>query len=158
MALFAETFSDWALGGRLTLTRLGPWRALLSAAAKPRDVQDEVLRRILEVNAKTEFGSAHGFSDIKSPDDYRRAVPVQTFDTLHPYVAAQDTTDSLALTTAPPVFYQRTSGTLGTPKDGLRPARRYAPVHRQGCRYRQPGDRRSHGGRHPLRLSDRIDL
>jgi hypothetical protein len=80
-------------------------------------VQDEVLHRILEVNAKTEFGSAHGFSDIKSPDDYRRAVPVQTFDTLHPYVAAQDTTDSLALTTAPPVFYQRTSGTLGTPKD-----------------------------------------
>ncbi len=117
MVLFAQTLSNWALSSRLTLTRLGPWKTLLAAAATPQAVQDELLRRILAANARTEFGSAHGFSDITGPDDYRRAVPVQTFDTLAPYVAAQDTTDRLALTTAPPVFYQRTSGTLGTPKD-----------------------------------------
>ncbi len=117
MALFAETLSNWALSSRLTVTRFGPWRDLLVAAAAPRNAQEDVLRRILEVNAKTEFGGAHGFSAIKGPDDFHRAVPVQTFDTLQPYAAAQDATGAPGLTAAPPVFYQRTSGTLGTPKD-----------------------------------------
>ncbi len=117
MPSLTDTVANWALGSRLTLTRFGPWRNLLAAAATPRTVQDDVLRRILQTNAKTEFGGDHGFAEIKGADDYRRAVPIQTFDTLHPYATAQDTTGALALTAAPPVFYQRTSGTLGTPKD-----------------------------------------
>ncbi len=117
MASLTDTVVGWALGGRLTLTRFGPWRRFLAAAAMPRYAQDEVLHSILEVNAATEFGHAHGFSGIKGADDYRRTVPVQTFDTLRSYATAQDTTGAPALTAEKPVFYQRTSGTLGTPKD-----------------------------------------
>ncbi|MCZ6845449.1 MAG: GH3 auxin-responsive promoter family protein [Alphaproteobacteria bacterium] len=117
MASLADTMSSWALGGAFACTRFGPWRQFLMAAESPGPAQEETLRRILRANATTEFGRAHGFSEIKGQDDYRRAVPVQTFDTLRPYATAQDTTGAPSLTAAPPVFYQRTSGTLGTPKD-----------------------------------------
>lgn len=117
MASLADTVAGWTLGGALTLTRWGPWRRLLDAAQTPRQAQEATLARILGVNAATGFGDAHGFSSIKGPDDYRRAVPVQTFDTLQAYATAQDTTGAPGLTAEKPVFYQRTSGTLGTPKD-----------------------------------------
>ena len=117
MASFADTVANWALGGALARTRLGPWRQFLKAAETPGQAQQATLRRILRTNAKTGFGGGHGFAEIKGPDDYRRAVPVQTFDTLQPYAAEQDASGAPALTVAPPVFYQRTSGTLGTPKD-----------------------------------------
>ncbi|MCZ6590478.1 MAG: GH3 auxin-responsive promoter family protein, partial [Alphaproteobacteria bacterium] len=117
MASLADTMSSWALGGAFARTRFGPWRQFLMAAESPGPAQEDTLRRILRANATTEFGRAHGFSEIKGQDDYRRAVPVQTFDTLRPYATAQDTTGAPSLTAAPPVFYQRTSGTLGTPKD-----------------------------------------
>lgn len=117
MALFGDSISEWALRGRLALTGIGPWQKFLRAAAAPRRSQDEVLRRILWANAKTEFGCAYMFGDMKGADDYRRAVPVQTFDSLQHYVTAQNIRGVTSLTAAPPVFYQRSSGTLDTPKD-----------------------------------------
>ena len=117
MAWFDDSISDWALGTRLALTRIGPWQKFLRAAAAPRRAQNEVLQRILWANAKTEFGRAYMFTGMKGVDDYRRAVPVQTFDTLQHYVTAQNTSGLTSLTAAPPVFYQRSSGTLDTPKD-----------------------------------------
>lgn len=112
-----DTLANWSLSGAFVRTRLGPWRQFLKAAQTPRSAQEETLGRILQTNANTEFGRAHGFSEITGIDDYRRAVPVQTFDSLQSHVAVQDTTGTQSLTAAPPVFYQRTSGTLGTPKD-----------------------------------------
>ncbi len=116
-ASLVDTITGWALGSSLTLTRLGPWRQFINAAQAPARAQEAALHRILRANENTDFGHAHGFADIKNPDDYRRAVPVQTFDSLQPYAAAQNTEGTHALTSATPVFYQRTSGTLGTPKD-----------------------------------------
>ena len=117
MVSFADTVVNWTLSAAFARTRIGPWRQLLKAAETPQHAQEATLQRILRVNARTEFGRAHGFAEIKGQDDYRRAVPVQTFETLQSYAAAQDTTGAPGLTAAPPVFYQRSSGTLGTPKD-----------------------------------------
>ncbi|NKB49453.1 MAG: hypothetical protein GKS02_08820 [Alphaproteobacteria bacterium] len=117
MATLADTAPNWVLSAAFTRTRLGAWRRFLKAAATPRQSQETALLRILRANANSEFGRAHGFAEIKEIDQYRRAVPVQTFETLHSYAIAQDTTGAPALTAAAPVFYQRTSGTLGAPKD-----------------------------------------
>lgn len=117
MAGIAEEVANKILAARMTATRLGPWRRLRTAAQTPRETQIAVLRRILRANAATEFGGAHGFADIDGPDAYRNAVPVQTFESLRPHVALQESTGVQALTRDPPIFYQRTSGTLGAPKD-----------------------------------------
>lgn len=134
MGSIAETVAGWALGTSLRLTRLGPWREFLNAAHQPALAQQAALQRILRINATTEFGRAHGFADIRTADDYRHAVPVQTYDSLQPYVAMQNTEGTPTLTAAAPVFYQRTSGTLGTPKDvpmtqaGIKMTRRHQRI------------------------------
>ncbi|HVJ63882.1 MAG TPA: GH3 auxin-responsive promoter family protein [Bdellovibrionota bacterium] len=83
--------------------------------------QEDLLRKILARNAKTEFGTKHGFSDIKSVEDFRRLVPVLDYEYLRPYVERQDSTGAHALVNATPVFYAVTSGTTGKPK--------YIPLH-----------------------------
>ena len=89
---------------------------LLCAAMKPKEAQDALLLRILRENQETSFGREHNFAAIQSLSDYRRAVPVQTYGTLEPYVVAQQEGEQ-ALTAQPPVYYARTSGTTGRHKD-----------------------------------------
>lgn len=113
----SQSVASWALASALTLACRSRWRRLLHAAAAPEPAQNAALQRIVHANANTEFGGAHGFSSIDNVDDFRRAVPVQTFESLRSYAEMQDRTGTPCLTAAPPVFYQRTSGTLGAPKD-----------------------------------------
>ena len=83
----------------------------------PDQAQAEVLKKILATNAGAEFGKRHGFSQIKNVDDYRMAVSVQTYEELRPFIERQELTGETCLTSERPVYYQRTSGTVGAPKD-----------------------------------------
>ena len=94
-----------------------PYRAFLAATKDPGAAQTALLRRIVAGNADTEFGRKHGFSRITSVTDLRAAVPVQDYETLRPYVERQERSGDRCLTSDPPVYYHRTSGTLGEPKD-----------------------------------------
>ena len=91
--------------------------ALLEAAKSPAEVQSSVLRRILAANAETSFGRRHNFSRIGNAADYRRAVAVHTYEDLRDDIEAQELTGETRLTSEPPVFYNRTSGTVGAPKN-----------------------------------------
>ena len=96
----------------------GPrYRRLIEGSKTPQEAQVALLRRILATNAETEFGKRHGFSRIKDIDDYRSAVPIHTYEDLRPFIERQELTGERCLTSEPPVYYQRTSGTVGTPKD-----------------------------------------
>ena len=93
------------------------YRAFLEATKEPRAAQTALLRRIVAANADTDFGREHGFSRIETMADLRAAVPVQDYEALRPYVERQERSRDRCLTAAPPVYYHRTSGTLGKPKD-----------------------------------------
>jgi hypothetical protein len=97
-------------------SRLRHWRPLERLAHRPDDAQREVLRRIVDANRDTRFGREHGFDSIRDPRDLQARVPVQEFETLRPYIDAQRTTGTPALTAEPPVFYAQTSGTTSKPK------------------------------------------
>ncbi len=81
----------------------------------PRQAQERVLRSILATNAGTRFGVAHHFEQIRDVNDYRANVPVQTFDSLRPWIEEQ-MNGLPALTTQTPIMYARTSGTTAGPK------------------------------------------
>ena len=117
MKLLSNSAANTALWGAMGFTRLGPWRRLLRAAQTPRRAQEDVLLRIISANMHTDFGQGCGFDKIRSIDAYRRAVSIQDYETLRPYVERQQESGAPSLTAEPPVFYQRTSGTLGAPKD-----------------------------------------
>ncbi|MHC8508583.1 MAG: GH3 auxin-responsive promoter family protein [Rhodospirillales bacterium] len=94
-----------------------PHQRLMKASENPEAAQQDVLRRIMAKNAETAFGKEHGFSAIKSAADFRSAVPVQSYEDLRPYIERQELTGEPRLTAEKPVYYNRTSGTLGQPKN-----------------------------------------
>ena len=52
----------------------------------PHEVQDEVLKRLLGLAINTEFGQKYSFEDIVNYDDFKRRVPVHTYEQLFPYI------------------------------------------------------------------------
>ena len=89
----------------------------LAAAKSPAEAQRKVLHNILSAGARTAFGERHGFSAIRNFDDYRRAVPVQTYEDLREDIEAQESSGEPRLTRERPVYYNRTSGTVAAPKN-----------------------------------------
>ena len=106
-----------ALRAALTLRFDGRYQSLLNATGNPRKAQNALLRRILVTNANTHFGARHKFRQVRDPEAYRKAVPVKTYEDLRRYMEAQDRTGEPYLTAERPVYYHRTSGTLGSAKD-----------------------------------------
>lgn len=109
-------FTDVLLRARMQVVRHTHWRRLVAAAARPREAQAEWLTRHLARNADTRFGREHDFARITSIEEYAARVPVQTYETLRPYIDEQERTGATALSADAPVMYAQTSGTTGTPK------------------------------------------
>ncbi len=111
----AANYSLLRLGLRLKQGRR--YREILEAASRPREVQLGLLRRILADNADTEFGRQRSFSTISDERGYRQAIPVKTYEDLRPYIERQELTGERCLTAERPVYYHRTSGTVGAAKN-----------------------------------------
>ena len=105
-----------ALWARMQLLRWTHWKPFVNAATHPGDAQARLLLRVLHRNRDTRFGREHGFSGIRSYADFAEAVPVQSYETLRPYIEDQERTGNPALNAEPPVMYARTSGTTGHAK------------------------------------------
>jgi len=52
----------------------------------PHEVQDECFQKLIEAGKKTEFGNKHGFNTIKNTEQFRREVPVQSYESIKPYI------------------------------------------------------------------------
>ncbi len=52
----------------------------------PHDVQDEVLKKLIGFARYTDFGQKYAFDDLINYEDYKRRVPVQTYEQLFPYI------------------------------------------------------------------------
>ena len=48
--------------------------------------QEEFVMRLIRENAKTAYGSEHGFANLRTMADYRRYVPLTTYDDYLPYI------------------------------------------------------------------------
>ncbi len=52
----------------------------------PHEVQEEVLKKLLNTARFTEFGQRYSFEDIVNSDDFKKRVPVHTYEQLYPYI------------------------------------------------------------------------
>jgi GH3 auxin-responsive promoter len=93
-----------------------PARRLREARQAPVRVQQETLRRILAGNAGCDFGKDHGFARIRTPADYRAAVPVREYEALLPYVERMLAGSARVLCEEAPFMFGTTSGTTSQRK------------------------------------------
>jgi hypothetical protein len=52
----------------------------------PSEVQEELWAKLVAEAALTEFGKEHGFSGLKTLADYKKAVPVRSYEGFKPYI------------------------------------------------------------------------
>ncbi len=100
--------------GRILFMRTD--KELNEASASPERAQLKRLLGIVERNAATRFGRAHGFAHIKSVDDYRRRVPLSTWDDVADDVEAMIAGAADVRVAGAVPFYATTSGTTGRRK------------------------------------------
>ena len=53
---------------------------------QPGEIQQRVLKNLLQKAANTEWGKKYDYKSIKNYNDYKERVPVQTYDDVKPYV------------------------------------------------------------------------
>ena len=55
-------------------------------ATRPGDLQARVLQRLVSMAANTEWGKKYDFASIRTYDDFRNRLPIQTYEEIKPYV------------------------------------------------------------------------
>ena len=58
------------------------WRRRALDRQDPADAQRSTLARLLRSGRRTDFGRAHGFASIRTVEDYRRRVPLRSYEAL----------------------------------------------------------------------------
>ena len=107
----------WAVIRTLTKRGKRHLNDLLSNCARANDVNRELLMRIVRDNQNTEYGRRYHFDQIHSVEDYKRLVPLSSYDDYAPYIERMVKNRERNLITAYPIIqYAKTSGSVGVPK------------------------------------------
>ncbi|MFT6865291.1 MAG: hypothetical protein ACJA08_000108 [Cyclobacteriaceae bacterium] len=78
--------------------------------------QRNILKQITTTAKSTNFGKDHGFSDLKSHEDFKRQVPIRDYEALSPYVNRILEGESDVLWPGKPTYFAKTSGTTSGTK------------------------------------------
>jgi hypothetical protein len=82
----------------------------------PIKTQKKLLFRIIKNNRSTLYGKEHGFSSIRTVEDFQKRVPVNNYESLRPYIKKMMRGDRGVLTKDKAIFFGITSGTTSKPK------------------------------------------
>jgi hypothetical protein len=101
-------------------TQLWRWfadaRRFEEATHDATEAQRRKLLSILRANRDTAYGRKHGFGSIRGIDDFQRNVPINSYESLEPYVARMADGEASVLTAEAPLMFALTSGTTGKAK------------------------------------------
>ncbi len=96
--------------GREALTRLR------RTAGQPKEVQEALLKKLLQKNQDTAYGKKYGFASVDSRKTYQKAVPVSCYEDYEPYILRMTQGKEQELTMDPAAYFCISSGTTGEPK------------------------------------------
>lgn len=85
-------------------------------AKNAHQTQKKTFEYLIKKASKTKFGKDHGFSNIKSYEDFRSAVPVRTYEELSPYIELVKNGEKDVLWPGLPMYLSKTSGTTSGAK------------------------------------------
>lgn len=91
-------------------------RAFDQRCRNPRQTQEDLLRRILEVNAASAVGKEFGFGKIRTIEEFQSTVPASCYAFHEPYIQLEARGEKYQLTRDKVSLFATTSGTTGTPK------------------------------------------
>jgi hypothetical protein len=124
------------MGVRAVLSKpLAAWVAADTRrwSANPAETQQRWLTRLIRNARTTAFGRDHHFQEVRSTEDFRKAVPIRDYEALKPYVERVVHGDPDILWPGKPAYFAKTSGTTSGVK--------YIPLSRESVPYHIHGAR-----------------
>lgn len=100
----------------LTLPGAKRYKRFIASTKNTAGTQMAVLLRILDYARETEFGRAHGFSEISTYEEYKRRIPVMDYEAHRPYIERHQRGEPDILFPGKPLMYNSSSGTTSKPK------------------------------------------
>ncbi len=73
--------------------------------------QERIFNHLIKTATNTVFGSAHHFKEIKTYDDFKKAVPVRDYEQLKPFIEKIKNGAQNVLWKGKPIYFAKTSGT-----------------------------------------------
>lgn len=73
--------------------------------------QQAILQHLLKQGSKTQFGKEHNFQDLKTYEDFRKAVPIRDYEAFSPYIEKIKKGEQNVLWKGKPIYFAKTSGT-----------------------------------------------
>jgi len=83
---------------------------------QPEQTQERILQRLLKANSDCAFGRAHNFARISDSTKFRDSVPIHSYSQLQPWIQRAQNESEPILTSRPPLFFERTSGSSALQK------------------------------------------
>ena len=82
-----------------------------SSYHKAPEIQQKILKSLVENSKKTVFGTEHNFDEIKNHDDFIKRVPVRDYEQLKKYIERIKKGEYDVLRPCKPKYLAKTSGT-----------------------------------------------
>lgn len=79
----------------------------------PHDVQREWFLKLVESGSETEWGKGFDYKSIRTPEQFRERVPLQTYDSLKPWIERLRRGEQNLLWPAEISWFAKSSGTTG---------------------------------------------
>ncbi len=95
-------------GLEMIAAMLRPWQTSL---ANPAQAQEQVLKNLVSIYARTEYGAQHAAAEVASNNDFRRCFPVTTYDDYEPLIQRVMAGEVSLLLDEEPVGWAITRGT-----------------------------------------------
>ena len=77
----------------------------------PHEVQEEWFRNLIQSAAHTEWGKQYGYGEISNSREFKERVPIQTYDTLKPYIERMLAGEQNVLWPSEIKWFAKSSGT-----------------------------------------------
>jgi hypothetical protein len=78
--------------------------------------QQAILQYLVKNGGKTVFGKEHNLQDVKTYDDYKKAVPIRDYEAFAPYIEKIKGGGENVLWKGKPIYFAKTSGTTSGAK------------------------------------------
>lgn len=77
----------------------------------PIPTQQNVFEELMAGGVNTAFGKDHGFSTIKTYEDFKKKVPIRDYEAIKPYIERIKKGEADVLWKGKPIYFSKTSGT-----------------------------------------------
>jgi hypothetical protein len=78
---------------------------------RPIELQEECFFELIDFSKQTEWGKIHGYSQIENEEQFRRQVPISTYEELFPYIDRMMQGEQNVLWASPISWFSKSSGT-----------------------------------------------